>query len=443
MNSSWTLTTTGLCLGLLICQTGCNLNSPAAQLKGDADRKATAVKTVALVQADIPRSTLQPASIHAYYRTEIHAKATGYVSELFVDIGDYVEAGATLAVLDIPEMVQHKQVIQSRIRRLMAEERKAQAGVSLAASQVAASKARLAESKAQMKRADALFAAAEAEFVRTEDLVQRQSLQARLLDEARKKRDSEQANKEAVQSAIASAEADAAVASSQQQAAEADLDVARAETQIAKQELLELQVMLDYGTLRAPFAGMVTDRGVELGELVRASQHSDAGQPLFVLSQVDKLRVRVPVPETEAPLVNQGDEITLTFPSFADEAPLVATVTRRSGSLDPSTRTMLVEAEIENPDGKLLPGMFGQASIQLDAKLATHVLPARAIRFDESDKAYVYVVGQDETVSIAQIETGADSGNSIEVVSGLQPGQRVIGPHLKRFREGQQVAIMP
>ncbi|WP_052031507.1 efflux RND transporter periplasmic adaptor subunit [Novipirellula maiorica] len=429
-------------LGVLIGLAGCSPDPESVAKKNAAALRVTPVKTVAVAPTEVQRTTLQPASVHAYYRAELRAKISGFVRELKADIGDYVEAGAELATIDVPEMQKQREVIEARIQRLVAEEQRAQAGIDLASARVRASEAQLAEAKSKLSSAEASLAASSAEFNRTEDLVQRGSLQNRMLDEVRLKRDSELASKEAVTSSVQSAEAEVAVAQSQVASAKADRDAARAETEITRRQLDELDVLLSYAVIRAPFAGVITDRFVQPGDLVRESSEVGSGKPLFVLSQIDKVRVRIPVPESDASLVNPGDEVTLTFPSFTAEAPITASVTRRSGSLDPSTRTMMVEAEIANPDGKLLPGMFGQASIHLATKAAANMLPARAIRFEESGNAYVYVVGQDETVSIAPITMGMDDGNSIEVLSGVEAGQRVIDAHLSRFTNGQKVSVL-
>ncbi|WP_372721836.1 efflux RND transporter periplasmic adaptor subunit [Novipirellula sp.] len=429
-------------LGVLVVTAGCSPDSKPGVAKKDETLHVTRVKTVEVAPTEVQRTTLQPASVHAYFRAELRAKISGFVKELKADIGDYVKAGAELATIDVPEMQKQREVIEARIRRLVAEEQRAQAGIDLATAQVRSSEAKLAEAKSQLNSAEASLAASSAEFNRTEDLVQRGSLQNRMLDEVRLKRDSEQARKEAVMSSVQSAEAEVAVAQSQVASAKADREAARAETEITRGQLDELDVLLSYAVIRAPFSGVITDRFVQPGDLVREASEVGSGKPLFVLSQIDKVRIRVPVPETDAPLVNQGDEITLTFPSFTAESPITATVTRRSGSLDPSTRTMMVEAEIDNPDGKLLPGMFGQASIHLSTKAAANMLPARAIRFEESGNAYVYVVDQDETVSIAPITMGMDDGNSIEVLSGVEAGQRVIDAHLSRFTNGQKVSVL-
>jgi len=421
--------------------TGCNPSAPSP-VKEKGAPKPVPVKTVSVEQTDLPRTTVQPATVHAFYRAEIRAKVTGYVAEVKADIGDYVKAGATLAVVDVPEMEKQRQVIQARIARGRSEERRARAGVDLAAAHVLSAEAMVAQARSELNRAEATLAAMEAEFERTRDLVQRQSLESRMLDEVRKKRDSEIANREATASAIQSAEADVTVAKARKNSAEADLEAARAQTAIAERQREELDVLMAYATVQSPFAGVVTHRSVDPGDLVRQASEVGKGEALFLVSQVDKVRVRVPVPEADAALVGRGDVMTLRIPSFPSEKPIEATVTRLSGDLDPSTRTMLVEAEIPNPERKLLPGMFGEASIELNTKVAANVLPARAVRFAESGEAYVYIVADDHTVSVSPVTTGIDKGHTIEVTSGVEPGQRVIDAHLKRFVDGQKVTIV-
>ncbi len=431
----WSLTTGPVCILLIGCLGGC-----AEQTVSQQQPQPIAVRTVAVVDQQQEHATTQPATVHAYYRAEIEAKVSGYVKELNVDIGDVVQAGDTLAVIDVPEMQQQREIIKARTTFYQAQEAQAQAGVQLAAANVESAEAKLAQSEAEATSVDAALAAAEAEFSRTSDLVDRQSLQPRVLDEVRKKRDSALAMKNAVESAVVSARADVTVAKAKQTSAQASLEAARAETEIARQQLAELDVLVDYATLKAPFAGMVTARTIDPGDLVRVGD--TANRALLVISQVDKLRVHIPVPEVEAPHVDRGDVVTLTFPSFPADQEIKATVTRVAGSLDPSTRTMLVEAEIPNPDAKLLPGMFGQAHIELATQVAANMLPARAVRYDESGAAYVYLVQEDDVVEVVAVTTGIDDGRSIEILSGLGPGQKVIDAHLKRFTSGQQVRTL-
>ena len=435
-----------ICLSsLILVISGCtpaDMLSSKPVLKKEDIGKATPVKAVTLSSTPVERTTMQPATVHAFYSAEVRAKASGFVTRLRADIGDVVKKGDILAEIDVPEMKEQRRVIEARIRGLEAKEKSAESGIELAEARVESAEAKLEQAKSQLESAKASLAASEAEFSRTQDMVNRKSLQERMLDEVRKKRDSEKANQESAAALIVSADAEIAVAKAEKTSAEAKLDSAQAQTDITRRELDELDVLIAYARIKAPFDGVVTIRNLEPGDLVREANEVGKGEPLFVVSQMDRLRVRIPVPELDAPLVNKGDAITLTFPSFSAEDPIVAKVTRRTGSLDPSTRTMMVEAELDNSNGKLLPGMFGQAMIQLTGKVDTNTLPSQAIRFTEDGKAYVYVIGKDQTVSVASIQTGNDDGNSIEVVSGIQPGQQVIGSHLKRFRDGERVAVL-
>lgn len=429
------------CMAIVILLTsGC---TPSDSVSNDTGAdKVTAVKTVAVTQTEIRPSTVQPASVHAFYEAQIHANASGFVGTIGFDIGDPVRRGDVLATIEVPEMLKRSEVIRARINRLKAEENRAAAGVDLARAQVTAAEAKLAETKSQKATADASLAAAEAEFKRTEDLVSRGSLQDRMLDEVRERRDSRRAAREAVTSLIKSAEANVVVAQAQASAAIADKQAAEADTEISRRELEELQVMIDYASVKAPFDGVVTLRNVDPGDLVGAEGDVATRRPMFVVSQLDKVRVQIPVPETDAARIRSGDQVTLTFPSYRDEPSIVAGVTRTSESLDPSTRTMLVEVELDNADRKLLPGMFGQAKIESAQNVAANLLPARAIRFDAEGKAYVYLVQADQSVAVTPVETGIDDGSSIQITGGIGSDAVVIDAHLKRFTDGEKVAVV-
>lgn len=421
--------------------TGCaqqNQQDKAKQLE------PTPIRTVAVTEETTERTTTQPATVHAYYRTEIRAKVSGYVKEVTRDIGDFVdtEENRVLALIAVPEMENQTLVLEARVARYQADEAQAKAGIALADAAIVSAEADLVQANSQLKGAAAALAAAEAAFSRTSDLVDRQSLQSRMLDEARQQRDTQLANQEAVQSSITAAEARVKVAEAKRAAAAAAVKSAEAETLIAERQLEELKTLMNYATISAPFAGVVTHRSVAPGDLVREGSEVGQGEPLFVVSQLDRVRIHIAVPERDAALVSKGDSVTLTFPSFPEEDALTAEVTRVAGELDPSTRTMLVEVVMENKDRKLLPGMFGQAKITLGNKTAANVLPARAIRFDESGAAYVYVVGKDDTVNVVSINTGHDDGKTIEVVSGVKLGDLVVDSHLKRFADGDKVRVL-
>ncbi len=102
---------------------------------------------------------------------------------------------------------------------------------------------------------------------------------------------------------------------------------------------------------------------------------------------------------------------------------------------------MLVECDIENEDGKLIPGMFGQAELTHQASVAINMLPTRAVRFDADGGAHVYVL-KGETVEVVGVETGRDDGSMIEIRSGVSENQLVIDTHLRRFLGGEKVTVL-
>ena len=432
-----------LSLTILVgCQTrptAKNSESSAGGSSSPAASKLVAVHSVSMQEIKAPRSTVAPASVLPYFETELRPKVTGYVNELKVDIGDVVSAGDVLAVIEIPEMQKQAETIQAKLGRLDAEAKRAEAGVNLADAGIKAAEAKVEQAKSEVDRVAADVAAAKSEFDRTSDLVNRKSVQPKLLDEARARRDSSVAQGESVKSAIQAAQADVSVAQAKKASAEADLQAAKADKKIALKQLEELEVMVEYGSLKAPFDGVITTRDVNLGDLVGEARTSD--RPLMTISQIDRLRIHVPVPERDAASVSIGDEVELDFPSFPGEV-MIAKVTRLAHVLDPSTRTMLVEAEIENKDGKLMAGMFGQATIKFAADTVAGVLPARAVRFDATGNAFVYVIDNEDVVSISEVQIGADDGKMIEVTDGLDNDQRVIDAHLKRFVDGQKVSVL-
>lgn len=423
----------------VVAMAGCTPPTSVAT-SDDTKTKPVAVRFVSVATKGVQKTTVQPATVHPYFSAEIRSKVSGYVTSIAADIGDYVTAGQTLATLDVPELVMQRDVLQAKLDRARAEESQVDAGIQLAAADVDAAKAKAEQAKSQSESAEATLSGMQAEFDRTKDMVDRQSLQPRMLDEATMKRDSAKAQLNAASSSIAAAYADVTVAEAKQLAAKAAFAAAKADTEVAAKQLAEINVLIAYAKLKAPFAGVVTQRNVDIGDLVDTATNTAAGNPLLVLHQIDKVRVHIPVPESDAAMVSRGDAIALTFPSFTGET-INATVTRVTQSLDPQTRTMMVESEIENADGKLIPGMFGQATITLGGKIAANMLPARSVRFDSTGNAYLYVIGDDDTVSVVSVETGIDDGRSIEVV-GIDAGVRVVDANLTRLASGQKVTLL-
>jgi RND family efflux transporter MFP subunit len=174
--------------------------------------------------------------------------------------------------------------------------------------------------------------------------------------------------------------------------------------------------------------------------LVRNSQNNVTTEPLFVIAQVDTVRIRVAIPERDVPLATVGDSASITLQALPGET-FSGVIARIAGGLEQSTRTMLVEIDLPNTDGKLIPGMFGQATILLDSRADQVALPAGAVRYDGKGRSYVYVIDNDATIREVDVVTGVDDGHQIEITSGLTGHEHVVGPLLHRLSAGQKVNV--
>jgi RND family efflux transporter MFP subunit len=430
---------------LFLCLlTGCGDSpAPGADAVSETEGEAPTVSVVKPERTTLRRTTTQPATVSAYFEADIYAKVAGYLTELKHDIGDTVEADATLGVVSVPEMDKQIERQQAEIRKLEADEKRAAAEVQVAKSMKTAADADLIQAQAEVAKTVALVAAYQRELDRTRDLVQRQSLAERLLDESQKRFESSEASQEAAEAMVTSARARLTVAESKIAAAKAEEDAAKAQTDVGRKQLEEIEALKKYATLSAPFRGVVTSRHVDVGDLVRNTQTASAGDrtPLFSVAQVETVRVQMAIPENDAPWANRDDPVSLKLRAVPGPA-IEARITRVSGKLDPSTRTMLAEIELENTKREitLLPGMYGEATITL-AERESLVLPAGVVRHDEKGKGYVYVVGADNTISQVEVTTGMDNGKQVEIQSGLKGNERIVTNMIERFTPGQKVNV--
>jgi len=420
---------------------GCQQVESTAEAQ-PASNSTPVVQVVAPTQTTLVHTTTQPATVHAWHEAEVHARVAGYLEELKVDIGQQVSQGQVLARLAVPEMEIAHQKQEATIRRLLADEQRATASVKLAAAEVQSAEAEAAQAAAEVGSATAQLTAAKSEFVRVTDLVNAKSVAGRLLDEARQKYESAAALQASAEAALQSSKAAVAVTRERAAVAQADFAAAQAETEVARKSLEELATMLSYASLKAPFDGVVTRRSIDPGDLIRKADTSSAesARPLFSIAQVQKVRVRIALPENDAALANVGDSVALQVRARSGRT-FNGTISRTARTLDEATRTMLVEVDLPNEDGALLPGMFGHATITLQKTPNALTLSATAVRFDEKGNSSVYVVDGSGAVNVIPVVTGYDDGRQIEIVSGIDVAARVVDGGVGRLQSGQKVRV--
>jgi RND family efflux transporter MFP subunit len=193
---------------------------------------------------------------------------------------------------------------------------------------------------------------------------------------------------------------------------------ARANLAAADANLQRLKQLEAFKNVTAPFAGIVTKRNIDVGDLIDTS-----GKPLFLLSQTDPLRVVVSVPQSYANLVKVGQPVVVTQAELQNQE-FKGQVTRTSASIDASTRTMQVEVSLSNKDGRLLPGAYVQVALPLAASTALSV-PSNALLF-RAEGTHVAVVDAQGKVALHAVTLGRNNGTTVEVTGGLKADDRLV-----------------
>lgn len=320
-----------------------------------------------------------PGNIQAFSLAPIYARTTGYVKSWTHDIGSHVAKGELLAVIETPELDQQ-----------------------------------LAQAKADLATAQSNADLAKTTAVRYQGLIATNS--------------------------VSQQETDNAV--SQLQARNAAVNSAAANVK----RLEELQ---SFERIVSPFDGVVTARNVDVGQLITTSGGTTnagtgiavATRPIFEVAQTRALRVFVNVPQVYAPDAKNGVMATLTLPQYPGRK-FEGKLVRTSGAVDPVTRTLLAEIDVNNAAGELLPGSFTEIHLHTSKAVPALLVPVSALIL-QPDGLHVGVVDANSVVHIVRVIPGRDLGTAVEIVSGLSAGQAVISNPPDSLIDGEKVRVMP
>jgi len=422
---------------------GCHSSSPAEtqDAASSTDAATPATPPVRVAAARPLRKTLrlesvQPGQIEAFEQTPLLAKLPAYVQELHVDIGDRVEANQLLVDLFLPEL-------KDELRQKEAAQVQAQAEIELAAAAVHAAEAAVATARANISAAEAGNIRAEADYVRWQSqyarigkLVAGGSLDKKLEEETR---DSLKAAEAARGEAVAKVQsAKAMLVQSQADVAKAKAGeaVARARYGNAAADLSRVKALLQYTQIRAPYAGVVTERNINRGDFVQPASTTTA-KPLVSVARTDVVRIFVAVPEMESPWVEAGRTGYVNVQALPDRI-VEGKVTRTSWLLG-ANRTLRTELDLPNPNAVLRPGMYATAHILLQERPDVYVLPPSAIVRDGSH-AFCWTVQEGRAVR-RPIALGLQVGNDVEVTSGLKADDVVVQSQVGSLRAGVAVEV--
>jgi RND family efflux transporter MFP subunit len=222
----------------------------------------------------------------------------------------------------------------------------------------------------------------------------------------------------------------------QVEAAKSALSASRQQLEVSQADQQHYAALSEYSRITAPFDGVVTWRYADTGALIQAGTSNASSMPVVRLSQVNVLRLRIPVPESLASSVRDGEPADIRVK--ATEEHISGKVIRSTDSLDRSTRTMQVEVDVPNRDYKLSPGMYADVSLRIQNDANALTLPVQAINRN-ADKTTVLLVDSQNDVEEREIHTGIEGSNRMQILSGLKEGDRVIVGNLGEYRPGQHV----
>jgi RND family efflux transporter MFP subunit len=209
---------------------------------------------------------------------------------------------------------------------------------------------------------------------------------------------------------------------SEQETAEkqADFELKKANLEAANANMHRLQDLKSFARVTAPFAGTVTTRDTDVGQLITAGN----GRPLFRLAQTNPLRVYVRVPQTLSREVEPGQGAELLISELPGKK-FEAKVVRTAGAMDPASRTLLAELQVNNPNNEILSGSYAQVRFSDPLGNPELTLPASTLLF-RSDGMVVGVVESNGKVEVRNVKIGRDFGQTVEIVDGVKAGDRVI-----------------
>jgi multidrug efflux pump subunit AcrA (membrane-fusion protein) len=390
----------------------------AAAAAADVEKTAIPVVTTSVVssaRADIDVEL--PGSISSVSEASIFARAAGYVSKRYVDIGDHVKEGQLLAEIVAPDLDQ--QVSQAR-------------------AQVAQAKQQLGQARAALVQAQAQRDLAVATLKRYSELVKTGAVA-----------------EQDYETQVSGAKTAEALVVSQQ----ANVDGSQENVNQAQANADRVVALQEFKNVRAPFAGVVTARNVDVGYLISsaggglgatpatqpgASQNNANGSEMFRVAQVDKLRIYVSVEQVNAALIHVGMPAVITISELPGQE-FPGKVTRTSNALDPNARTLLTEVELSSQGGKLLSGMYATVRFRVHRDNPSLLVRGDALIANSAgiSAAILQDAGRgngEKKVHIERVQVGRDYGAQTEITSGLHAGDIAVVNPGDEIREGAIVS---
>jgi RND family efflux transporter MFP subunit len=360
--------------------------SCSAPNTAEAKKEATNPATVAVAKTsreDLSRGWSLAAGFRPYQEIDVHPKVAGYMNAIYVDVGDRVKRGQVLATLEIPELKQELQQAAAAVKRSEAEAKHAQN---------------------EIERSESAHTAVHSSYIRLAAVLKsRPNL----------------------------------VAQQEIAAAKAALAAAEEQVSVSKANMERIQALLDYSKITAPFSGVITKRYADTGAMIQAGTASQTqAMPVVRLSQNDRLRLVLPVPESIIPRVRIGSAVEVKVATL--DRTFEGRVARFTGKLDTATRTMDTELDVPNPELILMPGMYAYATLTIERREHALSVPVMAVS-NRDNRTTLMVVNSEDRLEERIVTVGIETPNKVEILSGLRENELVVVGSRAQFKAGERV----
>jgi RND family efflux transporter MFP subunit len=396
-----TLLCFGLIAGLVAIIAGalasCGGGKVQARDPGDKSSTEVSVAVTKAVRKTLEQHLTVSSELVPFQEINVYAKESGFVKQLNVDYGTHVKAGDVMAVLEIPEL------------------------------------------ELQLQADDAAIKAAEDQVKRLGRQVESIEARSKVLHLAYDRLEKVAASKSGLvaQQEVDDAQGKDLTGQADVEAAKANLETAQSQVEAAQAKRKRDGALFDYAKITAPFDGVVTQRYANSGTLMQGGTNSSTqAMPLVQLSEDDKFRLVIPVPEAYVRYIHIGDPVNVAVPSLNRTLP--GKVARFSVDVKEDTRTMHTEVDVPNLDRTLVPGLYADATIQLQRKQGALAVPLQALN-REGDHVTVDVLGPSNQIEIRPVVTGIETPEDVEIVSGVKEGELVVTGDRSGLKTGQRV----
>ncbi len=466
--------------------------APPRETSDDDDEAGDNAIAVNVIQpkydANFTISVTQPAYVEAYYRIELRARVAGSVLSVTKAIGNTVRTGDELVKISVPDLEQDVAKKEAVVEQRKREKDVVEAFSRRAVEDVKIAAADIKEKEAEIREADATSKFRKQELARLEGLAKvEEAITKNQVEEQRKFYEASVAASDRARAAVEKAKAAKMGAEAKSDEAIADVKLKKALIEVAEKDLLLARELLGFGTLRAPFDGVITQRNVDPGTFVQNSANSP-GPALFTIERTELVTVFSNIPDNYAPYIENTTEVVIEMSELPGVL-IQGQVTRRSPSLltPARDRTMRVEVDLYNrgprayrdfldrqkatknkdlKEGKLpifpevssrlreklgvtrlMPGMYGTMKLILNNFRNAYLIPSQAV-FTKGGKSYVFTV-KDDIAHLTTVEVQVDDGvlAKVVVVEGnrrerrreLVPEDRIIMSNQGELSDGQKV----